>query len=207
MFDATMTIIGVLEFFMLPRHNLELGLGSLRQFRLIRISNNFPVFVNMRETIMASFPEAAAVIILLGVAIFIFGCILTTIFPAVKYGMVLGPSNNPSTILGAMILLFKMSSGAGGTNPATSWGDYVVDASINVPFCTQQLWLPTPATALQDSGEWGYLSPMGFSGKLGVVAERSDCGSPEIAKIFFLLFMFIIMFIITPTFVASVPKP
>jgi len=48
------------------------------------------------------------------------------------------------------------------------------------------------------------LSPMGFSGKLGVVAERSDCGSPEIAKIFFLLFMFIIMFIITPTFVASV---
>ena len=109
---------------------------------------------------------------------------------------------------GVITLESKMfGRSSGGTNPATSWGDYVVDASINVPFCTDQLWLPTPATALQDSGEWGYLSPMGFSGKLGVVAERSDCGSPEIAKIFFLLFMFIIMFIITPTFVASVPKP
>ena len=32
-FDGIITILGVLEFFLLPRLNLELGLGSLRQFR------------------------------------------------------------------------------------------------------------------------------------------------------------------------------
>ena len=63
-FDFTITVIGVLEVFVLPLYGLELGLGSLRQFRLIRIGNMFPVFVNMRETIVSSFPEAAAVVIL-----------------------------------------------------------------------------------------------------------------------------------------------
>ena len=33
LFDFLITVIGVLEVFLLPRYNLELGLGSLRQFR------------------------------------------------------------------------------------------------------------------------------------------------------------------------------
>jgi hypothetical protein len=54
---------------------------------LIHFGNRFPVFVNIKETIVSSFPEVAAVVILLVVAIFIFGCILQTIFPKVKLAL------------------------------------------------------------------------------------------------------------------------
>jgi len=205
LFDFLITVIGVLEVFLLPRYNLELGLGSLRQFRLIRIGNMFPVFVNMKETIIQSFPEAAAVVILLAVAIFIFGCILQTLFPAVKYGLVLSATSNAANIVSSMTLLFKMSSGAGGRNPSTSWGHYVSDSSIASPRCTEQTWLPTPKDNYQNTtDEWDWQSPMGYSGKTGDSSSKTDCGSPIIATVFFFLFQFLISFIIMPTFVASV---
>jgi hypothetical protein len=40
-FDGLLTVLAVLEVFLFPRLNLELGLGSLRMFRLIRIGNRF----------------------------------------------------------------------------------------------------------------------------------------------------------------------
>jgi hypothetical protein len=121
-FDFTLTVLGVLELFVLPKYNMELGLGSLRQFRLIRIGDNFPVFVNMKQCIIMSFPEALAVVILLGVNIFIFGCVMQTLFPGVKYGSVFAPDSNAQDMINAMKLLFVMSSGAGGRDPKTSWG-------------------------------------------------------------------------------------
>ena len=201
-FDFTITVVGVLEYLLLPKYGLELGLGSLRQFRLIRIGQNFPVFVNMQESIFASFPEAAAVVILLAVTLFIFGCILQTLFPSVKYGLVLSPNSNAGGQLNAMKLLFQMSSGAGGRDASTSWGHYVIDTSIAEPHCTGQSWLPTAPKFFSDATqEWEWFSPMGF----GVgSSDATDCGNPLISTLFFFLFQFLIMFVIMPTFVASI---
>jgi hypothetical protein len=76
----------------------------------------------MKQCIIMSFPEAMAVVILLGVNIFIFGCVMQTLFPGVKYGSVFAPDSNAQDMINAMKLLFVMSSGAGGRDPKTSWG-------------------------------------------------------------------------------------
>ena len=204
-FDFLITVISIVEVFVLARFGLELGLGSLRQFRLVRIGDMSPTFVNMKETIISAFPEAAAVVILLFVAIFIFGCIMQTLFPTIKFGMVFGPTSNAADLVQAMLLLFKMSSGAGGRDPSTSWGHYVTDASVSIPYCTDQAWLPTPKSVLvlEQDDEAFYRSPMGPSGRDGDDSAKKDCGNPLAATLFFFLFEFLCMFIIMPTLIAS----
>uniref|UniRef100_A0A7S0F1Q4 Ion transport domain-containing protein n=1 Tax=Hanusia phi TaxID=3032 RepID=A0A7S0F1Q4_9CRYP len=194
-FDFLITLVGVLELIVLPRYGLELGLGSLRQFRLIRIGNRSQVFVTMLQSIVASFPQFFAVVLLLAMLIFIFGAIGTTLFPGLRYGIANRPWSGTDNLVSTMVLLFTFSSGAGGPDPTTTWGDIVVDASIAAPFCTPFSWLP--------NGDVN--SPMGWFSKAGGAQTAiADCGSKTIAIIFFFIFCFICNYIILPSFVASV---
>jgi len=126
-FDCSLTVLGIVELFLLPRFGMQLGLGSLRQLRLIRLFNNFDVFIEIKEALLIAIPEAGAVTILLAVVLFIFGCIGQSLFPKLKQGLTLSYTINFANIANSLNLLFIASSGAGGRDPKTSWGHFIYD--------------------------------------------------------------------------------
>jgi hypothetical protein len=88
-FDCSLTVLGIVELFLLLRFGMELGHGSLRQLRLIRLFNNFDVFIEIKKAMLIAIPEAGAVTILHAVVLFIFGCIGQSLFPKLKPGLTL----------------------------------------------------------------------------------------------------------------------
>jgi len=198
-FDIFLTLLNAFDLFVFPRYNVDLGLGSLRMFRLFRLFNRLDTFVRLLETIRKSFPQAVAAVVLTFMVIFISSAIATRMFTFVKEGNELDSTfNNFSTFLLSMIAMFRVSSGAG-------WGGVIDDAGISAPLCTPKYWTPyysasadenNPAELLQSFGPWKNddMFP----------EPRSDCGLGVGSYAFFLLFVFINNYIILPTFVASI---
>ncbi len=72
---------------------MNLGLGSLRMFRIFMLlANNVKSIQEMILVVRLSLPQAAAILILLVMLFFIFGVIGTTLFPTVRWGFAIRSS-------------------------------------------------------------------------------------------------------------------
>jgi len=203
LFDIFLTLLNAFDLFVAPWVGIDLGLSSLRMFRLFRLLKQVPDFVQLLETIYKSAPQALASVVLTFITIFIFAAVGTRMFTYVKEGEELDTNfNNFSVFWKSLIAMFRVSSGA-------NWSTVLSEAGITTPACTPKYWTPVdtddneflsaPAddvARLQTFGNWTN----------GDTHARpwSDCGIEAGAYGFFLLFVFINNYIILPTFVASI---
>ncbi len=80
-------VAGFAELFIFPIFSLNLGLGSLRMFRIfILLAKNIKSIQEMILVVRMSVPQAAAILILLIMLFFIFGVIGTTLINNVRRG-------------------------------------------------------------------------------------------------------------------------
>ena len=205
-FDVFLTALTALDLFVLPRTGLDLGLASLRMFRLMKLLYKSDTFTRLMDTIVISFPEAAATVVLNFVVIFVFGALTTNMFRGVKEGETIDDIVNFDNFFNALMTIFRMSSGA-------SWGDIIVDSAVNAPGCTPYLWRPVDLNAADGAktlvaterernfmslGEWNQWDLKGH------IEIPTDCGTAMAAYPVFLIFIFINNYILLPTFIASI---
>jgi hypothetical protein len=199
--DIVLTLLTGLDLFVFPNLGVDLGLSSLRMFRLFRIFTRSTTFVRLLETISTSFPQAVAAVVLLAMTLFIFAVIFTRIFGNVKEQVELDTTfNNFATAINSMIALFRVSSGA-------AWGKVIKEAAIEAPFCTPKYWTPLKleSTAQVFASDVEGLRPFGAWNNMDLYPEPvSDCGQQTLSYVFFVIYVFINNYIILPTFVASI---
>lgn len=203
-FDIFLTLLNAFDLFIAPRLGIDLGLSSLRMFRLFRLLTRIETFVGLLETIVKSAPQAMASVVLTFIVIFIFAAVGTRMFTWVKEGSELDTTfNNFSNFLKSLIAMFRVSSGA-------NWSTVLAEAGIGAPYCTPQYWTPVDvnSTAYKGTSKAAKLDSFGTwtNGDVGFVSAGmvSDCGIGIGALAFFLIFVFINNYIILPTFVASI---
>ena len=206
-FDVGLTALTAIDLFVLPSYGLDLGLASLRMFRLLKLLYRSETFVRLMETIVFSAPEAMATVILTFVVIFVFAALATNMFGDIKEGVVVSDQSDVPTdfrdFINSLISLFQLSTGA-------SWGDFIVDAAIQAPRCTPKLWRPLNLNAtksvLARERQEMFLSLGAWkqADLHGNIAIPSDCGQDIASYTVFLLFIFINNYIILPTFIASI---
>ena len=204
-FDLLLTVLGALDLFLLPSTGLDLGVASLRMFRLMKILYKSVTFTRLMDTIVMSFPEAVATIAINMVVMFVFAALATNMFPLIKEGAAIDDTVNFGNFISSLVTIFRMSTGL--------WGDIIIDASVAQPLCTPGLWRPvdTNATSSASTGlnteRKANLLGMGSwkqSDLLGNIAIQSDCGQAFASYPVFLLFVFINNYILLPTFIASI---
>jgi len=205
-FDVFLTALTALDIFVLPATGLDLGLASLRMFRLMKLLYKSNTFERLMDTIMASLPEAVATIALNVVVIFVFGALATNMFRGVKEGEVIDDVVNFNNFMTSLITIFRMSSGA-------AWGDVITDSSVGAPGCTPLLWRPVDLNATDGAktlvakerernfmslGEWNQWDLKGH------IEIPTDCGTAMAAYPVFLIFIFLNNYLLLPTFIASI---
>jgi hypothetical protein len=208
-FDVGLTALTAIDLFVLPTYGLDLGLASLRMFRLLKLLYKSETFVRLMETISFSAPEAMATVILTFVVIFVFAALATNMFRDIKEGKGVSDQSNVPTdfrdFINALISLFQLSTGDG-------WGQFIDDAAIKAPHCTPKLWRPVDLNATKTSSALAkerqemFLSLGAWkqADLHGNTAIPSDCGQEIASYAVFLLFIFINNYIILPTFIASI---
>jgi len=202
-FDVALTGMTAFDLFVLPKLGLDLGLASLRMFRLMKLLYRSETFTRLMDTIMVSFPEAVATVVLNMVVIFVFAALATNMFPDIKEGDTINDNVNFANFFSALISIFQMSSGA-------SWGDFIMDAAIKAPRCTPKLWRPVDLNATQSllakerSQDFLGIGTWKQSDLFGSIAIPTDCGTEMASFAVFLLFIFINNYILLPTFIASI---
>jgi hypothetical protein len=109
-FDTLLTAVTALDLFVLPATGLDLGLASLRMFRLLKLLYRSDTFTRLMDVIFDSFPQAVATVVLNAIVIFIFSALSTNMFNVIKEGAAIDDINNFRTFATSMISVFKLST-------------------------------------------------------------------------------------------------
>ena len=151
-------------------------LRVIRVFRTLRFVRRSPRLMVMVNTMAASIPGILAVMMFLGLQIFIFAILGNQFFSGLKYGTALHRRNNFDTPWDAMITLFVVLTGDG-------WVKMKNDVGIQAPMCTTQ----EQVDAMREEHLVRY-GKVFFNDPL---MDTSDCGSRVGSTVYFDLFYFL----------------
>ena len=165
--------IGVIDFAVLK---------LLRVLRVLRLVRRVKTLQMMLVTLIKAIPSILAALLFLGIFIFIWAAVGSdpSFFLNLKQGQIINSTWNFSSLMNAILLLFRTATGDG-------WFDLIYDASIMPPFCTHMV----PAGATMADGH------------VLLEDQPGDCGLGGIGQVYFIIFYLLCNFIFLPLFVAT----